>query len=60
MPCRRRSKFEKPIWRTTVLMAPSILDMMSARRDLVSPASARRFFRKVNVVISPKTEAVSQ
>ena len=40
MPCSRRSKFENPICRTTVLIVASILDMISASSDFLSPAFA--------------------
>ena len=60
MPCRRRSKFENPICRTTVFNIPSIFCVNSASSAVLSFFPARFFFRKLNVVISPKTEAVSQ
>jgi len=60
MPCRRRSKLENPIWRTTVLIMLSILAMISARSEFLSPERMSRCFNIVKVVISPNTDAVSQ
>ena len=46
MPCRRRSKLENPIWRTTVLMVLSILAMISARSDFLSPDAIEPFLEE--------------
>ena len=46
MPWSRRSKFEKPIWRTTVLIVLSILAMISASSEFLSSGANQPVLQK--------------